>query len=77
MQEIDVDDWEKHTVYKTYTATSQQVIWFWKVVFGFAQKLYPAYSSSEVVCSFYQIAGCNSGYVILNTSVAVCYCQTK
>lgn len=32
MQEIDVDDWERHTVYKTYVNSSQQVQWFWKFV---------------------------------------------
>jgi atrophin-1 interacting protein 5 (WW domain-containing E3 ubiquitin protein ligase 1) len=31
MQEIDVDDWQQNTVYKVYTAQSQQVIWFWHV----------------------------------------------
>ncbi|KAL3319384.1 WW domain containing E3 ubiquitin protein ligase 1, partial [Cichlidogyrus casuarinus] len=30
MQEIDVDDWEKNTVYRTYTSSSKQVQWFWK-----------------------------------------------
>ena len=31
-QEIDVDDWEKNTIYEQYTHSSQQVQWFWKFV---------------------------------------------
>jgi len=31
MQEIDVDDWQRNTKYKSYTPTSPQVVWFWKV----------------------------------------------
>jgi len=30
MQEIDVEDWERNTVYRHYTKTSKQVQWFWK-----------------------------------------------
>ena len=29
---IDVDDWEAHTRYNGYTATSPQVVWLWRVV---------------------------------------------
>ena len=31
MQEIDVDDWQRNTKYKSYSPHSQQVVWFWKV----------------------------------------------
>jgi len=31
MQEIDVDDWQRNTRYKSYTDQSSQVVWFWKV----------------------------------------------
>ena len=31
MQEIDVDDWERNTVYRHYTKSSRQTQWFWKV----------------------------------------------
>lgn len=31
MQEIDVDDWENSAIYRNYTRTSKQVVWFWKV----------------------------------------------
>ncbi|CAH8641682.1 unnamed protein product [Schistosoma guineensis] len=32
MPEIDVDDWEKNTVYIKYTRSSKQIIWFWKLI---------------------------------------------
>ncbi|THD24994.1 WW domain containing E3 ubiquitin protein ligase 2 [Fasciola hepatica] len=32
MPEIDVSDWEKHTVYLKYTRSSKQIHWFWKFV---------------------------------------------
>ncbi|CAI9724277.1 NEDD4-like E3 ubiquitin-protein ligase WWP1 [Octopus vulgaris] len=32
MQEIDVDDWEKNTIYRHYQKTSKQIVWFWKFV---------------------------------------------
>ncbi|KAL3077143.1 hypothetical protein niasHS_013132 [Heterodera schachtii] len=32
MQEIDVDDWQRHTAYRHYAIQSKQVIWFWQFV---------------------------------------------
>ncbi|XP_062032396.1 NEDD4-like E3 ubiquitin-protein ligase WWP2 isoform X1 [Lepus europaeus] len=32
MQEIDLSDWQKNTVYRHYTKSSKQVQWFWQVV---------------------------------------------
>ncbi|XP_065064994.1 E3 ubiquitin-protein ligase Itchy-like [Rhopilema esculentum] len=32
MQEYDIDDWQRNTVYRNYTKTSKQVIWFWQAV---------------------------------------------
>lgn len=32
MQELDVNDWERSTIYRHYTRTSKQVTWFWKFV---------------------------------------------
>merc|ERR1712079_689829 len=32
MQEIDVDDWQRHTIYRHYTKSSKQVQWFWQFV---------------------------------------------
>lgn len=31
MQEVDVDDWQRNTIYRHYTRTSKQVVWFWQV----------------------------------------------
>ena len=31
MQEIDVDDWQRNTIYRHYTKSSKQVQWFWQV----------------------------------------------
>jgi len=35
MQEYDVDDWQKNTVYRNCTKTSKQVMWFWQAVKSF------------------------------------------
>ncbi|KAL1491124.1 hypothetical protein ABEB36_011767 [Hypothenemus hampei] len=32
MQEIDVDDWQRHTIYRHYTRNSKPVVWFWQFV---------------------------------------------
>ncbi|CAD5210212.1 unnamed protein product [Bursaphelenchus xylophilus] len=32
MQEIDVDDWQRNTVYRHYAPQSKQIIWFWQFV---------------------------------------------
>ncbi|KAM9352188.1 NEDD4-like E3 ubiquitin-protein ligase WWP2 isoform 2-T2 [Symphorus nematophorus] len=32
MQEIDLADWQKHTIYRHYTKNSKQIHWFWQVV---------------------------------------------
>ncbi len=34
MQEIDVDDWQRNTIYRHYTRTSKQIVWFWQVIVG-------------------------------------------
>lgn len=31
MQEIDIDDWQRNTVFRHYTRNSKQVQWFWQV----------------------------------------------
>lgn len=31
MPEMDIVDWEKHTVYLKYNRQSKQIVWFWKV----------------------------------------------
>uniref|UniRef100_A0A4W4FHA6 E3 ubiquitin-protein ligase n=1 Tax=Electrophorus electricus TaxID=8005 RepID=A0A4W4FHA6_ELEEL len=32
MQEIDLVDWQRHTIYRHYTRSSKQIIWFWQLV---------------------------------------------
>uniref|UniRef100_A0A6M2DTZ5 E3 ubiquitin-protein ligase n=1 Tax=Xenopsylla cheopis TaxID=163159 RepID=A0A6M2DTZ5_XENCH len=32
MQEIDVDDWQRNTIYRHYTRNSKQIVWFWQFV---------------------------------------------
>jgi len=32
MQDIDVDDWQRNTVYRHYAPQSKQVQWFWQFV---------------------------------------------
>jgi Ser/Thr protein kinase RdoA (MazF antagonist) len=31
MQEVDVDDWQRNSIYRHYTRNSKQVLWFWQV----------------------------------------------
>ncbi|XP_053569048.1 E3 ubiquitin-protein ligase Itchy homolog [Bombina bombina] len=32
MQEIDLNDWQRSTIYRHYTRTSKQIVWFWQFV---------------------------------------------
>jgi NEDD4-like E3 ubiquitin-protein ligase WWP1 len=32
MQEIDVEDWQRNTVYRHYAPQSKQIQWFWQFV---------------------------------------------
>lgn len=32
MQEVDIEDWQRNTVYRHYTPQSKQVQWFWQFV---------------------------------------------
>uniref|UniRef100_A0A3Q2E977 E3 ubiquitin-protein ligase n=1 Tax=Cyprinodon variegatus TaxID=28743 RepID=A0A3Q2E977_CYPVA len=32
MQEIDLGDWQRNTIYKHYTKTSKQIVWFWQLM---------------------------------------------
>ena len=31
MQELNVNEWEKNTVYRNYTRNTKQIQWFWQV----------------------------------------------
>ncbi|XP_065675179.1 E3 ubiquitin-protein ligase Itchy isoform X2 [Hydra vulgaris] len=35
MQEYDLEDWQRNTVYRTYQKTSKQILWFWQAVKSF------------------------------------------
>ncbi|KAG5849927.1 hypothetical protein ANANG_G00076900 [Anguilla anguilla] len=32
MQEVDLQDWQRNTVYRHYTRNSKQIVWFWQLV---------------------------------------------
>uniref|UniRef100_A0A8C1W4A4 E3 ubiquitin-protein ligase n=1 Tax=Cyprinus carpio TaxID=7962 RepID=A0A8C1W4A4_CYPCA len=32
MQEIDLNDWQRNTIYRHYTSTSKQILWFWQFI---------------------------------------------
>lgn len=38
MQEIDMTDWQKNTIYRHYTKASKQIQWFWQVSSAPSQK---------------------------------------
>lgn len=42
MQEIDLTDWQRNTIYRHYTRNSKQIVWFWQV--GVLFSLLPAFS---------------------------------
>lgn len=31
MQEIDLVDWQRNTIYRHYARSSKQIVWFWQV----------------------------------------------
>jgi len=35
MQEYDIDDWQRNTVYRNYQKNSKQVLWFWQAIKSF------------------------------------------
>ena len=43
MQEMDVDDWERNTIYRHYQRNSKQVMWFWKVSLIITALLQPSW----------------------------------
>lgn len=32
IQEFDIEDWERNTIYRHYTKSSKQIVWFWQFV---------------------------------------------
>lgn len=41
MQEIDVDDWQRNTIYRHYNRNSKQIVWFWQVHFEKTHNVQP------------------------------------
>jgi atrophin-1 interacting protein 5 (WW domain-containing E3 ubiquitin protein ligase 1) len=32
IQDFDIEDWERHTIYRHYSRSSKQIVWFWQLV---------------------------------------------
>ena len=64
MQEIDVDDWQKNTIYRHYTKNSKQVLWFWQVSSSFGvlicHILISTFSSLSVPWITRSVPGCSN-----------------
>jgi hypothetical protein len=43
MQEIDVDDWQRNTIFRHYTKSSKQIQWFWQVTIVTSLSISSAY----------------------------------
>ncbi|XP_035753932.1 NEDD4-like E3 ubiquitin-protein ligase WWP2 [Egretta garzetta] len=50
MQEIDMNDWQKNTIYRHYTKNSKQIQWFWQVSPGTSSTSDPLHSPGTVPC---------------------------
>ena len=50
MQEIDMNDWQKNTIYRHYTKNSKQIQWFWQVSPGAGSTSDPLRSPGVVPC---------------------------
>ena len=35
MQEYDIDDWQRNTVYRNYAKNTKQIVWFWQAISTF------------------------------------------
>ena len=44
MQELNVNEWERHTVYRNYTRNSKQIQWFWQVQYIIEVEFWYLYS---------------------------------
>ncbi|KAH8298071.1 hypothetical protein KR018_006089 [Drosophila ironensis] len=42
MQDVDVEDWQRNTIYRHYNRNSKQVVWFWQVSSGLTSSKYPS-----------------------------------
>lgn len=50
MQEIDMNDWQKNTIYRHYTKNSKQIQWFWQVSPGAGSTSSPLPGPGTIPC---------------------------
>lgn len=55
MQEIDLADWQRNTIYRHYTRGSKQIMWFWQVSIKTKQVLNRWLFSAVDECTLYWI----------------------
>jgi hypothetical protein len=48
MQEIDVDDWQRNTIFRHYTKSSKQIQWFWQVTIVTSLSISSAFKGPEI-----------------------------
>lgn len=58
MQEIDIDDWQRNTVYRHYTRNSKQVQWFWQVNLTFKKQVVARFSCFPFHSNFIRLLVC-------------------
>lgn len=58
MQEIDIDDWQRNTVYRHYTRNSKQVQWFWQVNLTFKKHVVARFSYFPFHSNFIRLLVC-------------------
>lgn len=72
MQEIDLADWQKNTIYRHYTKNSKQIHWFWQV-WACKQTHLPRCCSLESAdLSIFSAGGERDGQWEENPSASVC-----
>lgn len=55
MQEVDLQDWQRNTVYRHYTRNSKQIIWFWQVQ-SHTHKHTPCFYNSKLFITCFRTA---------------------
>lgn len=51
MQDVDVEDWQRNTIYRHYNRNSKQVVWFWQVSEG---RLFTSLSIHIIINQYFQ-----------------------
>ena len=80
MQELDVDEWEKYTIYRNYTRNSKQIQWFWQVCTSCTSDMcvYNIIYTHMYACSIAPpIFNDTLCYVCVCVCVFVCVCVSK